>query len=251
MSSEQIKTKPTPTVSSETVKRLLKDVRQIIKHPLVENGIYYCHDETDMLKGYAMIVGPSDTPYFGGYYFFKFTFPYDYPYSPPTVKFMSNNGTTRFNPNLYRNGKVCLSILNTWEGDKWSACQSIQTVLLALCTLLNEAPLLNEPGFTRNEPDFLKYQMSIEFVNIDYTIFDLLNLSLNNIPEPFEIFYPYMKEHFIKNYNKIREFIENKKDNNNNNGCIFVDVYKMTTCISYKKLYAKLEFTKTLFDELK
>ena len=73
------------TIKKETVQRLLKDVRQIIKHPLTGNGIYYSHDESDMMKGYALIVGPADTPYFGGYYFFKFDYPYDYPFSPPKV----------------------------------------------------------------------------------------------------------------------------------------------------------------------
>jgi hypothetical protein len=69
-------------IKRETIQRLLKDVKQIIKHPLTDNGIYYSHDETDMLKGYAMIVGPADTPYFGGFYFFEFNFPDDYPFSP-------------------------------------------------------------------------------------------------------------------------------------------------------------------------
>ena len=36
----------------------------------------------------------------------------------------TGNGTVRFNPNLYSDGKVCLSLLGTWEGaqgEKWSA----------------------------------------------------------------------------------------------------------------------------------
>ena len=53
---------------------------------------------------------------------------------------------TRFNPNFYRNGKVCLSILNTWEGEKWSSCQSIRSILITLQMTMNETPLLNEPG---------------------------------------------------------------------------------------------------------
>ena len=59
-------------LKKETISRLLKDVKDIMKNPLTDNGIYYVHDETDMMKGYALIVGPSDTPYFGGFYFFKF-----------------------------------------------------------------------------------------------------------------------------------------------------------------------------------
>ena len=64
----------TEFVSKETITRLLKDVKQIMKSPLHENGIYYVHDDIDMMKGYAMIVGSVDTPYFGGYYFFELKF---------------------------------------------------------------------------------------------------------------------------------------------------------------------------------
>jgi ubiquitin-protein ligase len=77
----------TTFVSKETISRLLKDVKQILKNPLTENGIYYIHDDTDMLKGYALIIGPSDTPYFGGNYFFELNYPADYPHSPPKVKY--------------------------------------------------------------------------------------------------------------------------------------------------------------------
>ena len=58
-------------ISKKNLKRLLKDVAEIIKNPLNDEGIYYVHDETDMFKGYAMIIGPEGTPYEGGYYFFN------------------------------------------------------------------------------------------------------------------------------------------------------------------------------------
>ena len=176
-------------IKKETIQRLLKDVKQIIKHPLTDNGIYYSHDETDMLKGYAMIVGPADTPYFGGFYFFEFNYPDDYPFSPPKVIFKTNDGLTRYNPNLYKCGKVCVSILNTWSGDKWSSCQTINSILLTLCSLLNESPLENEPGQSKNSRDFVPYQKSIEFSNINFAICDIINLSKHKIPYPFQVFY--------------------------------------------------------------
>ena len=64
-----------------------------------------------MLKGYAIIFGPSDTLYRYGAYCFEFKFPTNYPFSPPKLKYMTNDGYTRFHPNLYRNGKVCISVL--------------------------------------------------------------------------------------------------------------------------------------------
>lgn len=230
-------TESTKVIKKETIHRLLKDVKQIIKNPLTDNGIYYSHDESDMMKGYAMIVGPSDTPYFGGFYFFKFDFPYDYPFSPPKVTYMTNDGFTRFNPNLYKCGKVCVSILNTWSGDKWSSCQTLNSVLLTLCSLLNDAPLENEPGQSKKSRDFIAYQKSIEFSNINFAICDLINRSKAKIPSPFEIFFPFMKENFLKNYDKILEFIES---NQSNNGERVVNIYSMTTQVDYVILKHKL-----------
>ena len=48
----------TTIISKDTISRLLKDVKHIFKNPLTENGIYYIHDDTDMMKGYALIIGP-------------------------------------------------------------------------------------------------------------------------------------------------------------------------------------------------
>ena len=97
-----------------------------------------------MLLGHALIIGTENTVYEHGFYLFKFEFPINYPISPPKVLFYPNDRKTRYNPNLYRNGKVCLSLLNTWTGEQWTACQSIRSILLTLISILNDKPLLNE-----------------------------------------------------------------------------------------------------------
>ena len=124
-------------ISSTTAKRLIRDVKNLLKEPLTDHGIYYNHSQDDILKGYALIIGPKDTVYEDGCYLFEFNFTASYPFSPPIVKFKTNNGYTRFNPNLYKNGKVCISLLNTWQGEQWSSCQNISTILLNLVSLLN------------------------------------------------------------------------------------------------------------------
>ena len=56
----------------DTLKRLVKDITYLYKNPLTQQGIYYQHDMENMLLGYAMIIGPEDTPYHNGFYFFIF-----------------------------------------------------------------------------------------------------------------------------------------------------------------------------------
>ena len=232
-------------ITKDAIQRLLKDVRQIIKHTLTDNNIFYIHDDTDILKGYAMIIGPSETPYFGGFYFFEFNYPYDYPFSPPKVKYMTNDGATRYNPNLYKCGKVCVSILNTWSGDKWSSCQTINSILLTLCSLLNNTPFLNEPGQHINSRDYIAYQKSIEYCNINFVICEMINLSKNQIPEQFKVFYPFMKEYFNKNYDQILSFVNSKNDVVED---LIVSLYIMYTHIDYNKLKNKLISTKATVD---
>jgi len=90
-------------------------------------------------------------------------FPSDYPWQPPKVHMYgfalflilniniyssetTDNGTVRFNPNLYSNGKVCLSILGTWQGPSWTEIQTMLSTLLSIQSLMNEKPYHNEPG---------------------------------------------------------------------------------------------------------
>lgn len=49
----------------------------------------------------------------------------------------------RFNPNLYAEGKVCLSLLGTWSGPGWvPGVSSLAQVLLSIqSAILVEAPL--------------------------------------------------------------------------------------------------------------
>jgi ubiquitin-protein ligase len=204
----------TYVVSRETMKRLAHDIKDIIRsdNELAEQGIYYKYDEEDMMKGYAMILGPKDTPYYGGYFLFEFIFPNNYPYSPPKLVYHTNNGNTRFNPNLYKSGKVCLSILNTWEGEPWTACQTISTILVTLCTVLNETPLINEPGYKLTHPDVNKYSDIVRYNTLDFAMLKLLkagfvhNLTANG-DRMWGSFVPVMREIFLERYNEYREMI--------------------------------------------
>lgn len=229
-------------ISKDTVSRLLKDVKQIIRNPLTENGIYYIHDDTDMMKGFALIIGPVDTPYFGGNYLFELNYPADYPHSPPKVKYWTNGNNVRFNPNLYKCGKVCISLLNTWRGDQWTSCQSISTVLLTLCTLLCQNPLLNEPGILNTHSDFQNYTDIIEYSNIEIAVCDIVNKKNGVYIDFFESFYPFIKENFLKNYDQLFLFVEKKAlEHLNKTKNIKTSLYNMDIDINYSKLLIKLK----------
>ncbi|XP_010467424.1 PREDICTED: probable ubiquitin-conjugating enzyme E2 23 [Camelina sativa] len=107
-------------------------------------------DRMDLLR--AVIVGAYGTPYQDGLFFFDFHLPSDYPSVPPSAYYHS--GGWRLNPNLYEEGKVCLSLLNTWTGrgnEVWDPkSSSILQVLVSLQGLvLNSKPYFNEAGYDK------------------------------------------------------------------------------------------------------
>jgi ubiquitin-conjugating enzyme E2 Z len=236
------------TISKSTIQRLIRDVKQIIKEPLHDNGIYYQHDEEDMMKGYAMIIGAKDTPYYGGFYMFEFSFPTNYPHSPPVVTYLTNGDGIRFNPNLYKNGKVCVSVLNTWKGDQWTSCQNISTILLALCMVLCDKPLLNEPGITEKHKDFKRYTSIIEFKSIEIAMLNMLNKKEGYYLNKFDRFFPHMKEYFEKNSEDLKKYLLGLWSKSEPGSVIIsTSLYSMRVTINYNKLVRYFESTITTF----
>lgn len=226
----------TVVIKKETVKRLIKDVKDLKKNPLESDGIYYSHDETNILKGYAMIIGPPNSMYSGGFYFFKLNFPTDYPFSPPKLEYSTNDGVTRFHPNLYKNGKVCLSILNTWRGESWSSCQSIRSILLTLLTILDDKPLLHEPGLSEKSPDFTKYNDIILYKNVEFSILRVVSKNANKYfsEKLLTIFEDEIKKNFENNKKDIYDSI--KKYENEKETTITVSCYRMNQTINWGKI---------------
>ena len=220
-------------------KRLLKDVVDIMKNPLHSDGIHYFHDESNFQKGYAIIFGPKDTLYENGIYFFDFNFPDDYPFSPPKLTYLTNNGKTRFNPNLYRNGKVCISILNTWRGEQWTSCQTIRSVLLTLTTLFHNKPLLNEPGIRETHRDFNNYNKIIKYRNLETAILRVASQKL--LPPQFTEAFFLIKKHLIENKSRIINNIEKFKEEEKEPRTVWCSVYNMRCNMDYNKLYKDMQ----------
>ena len=121
-------------------------------------------DENNFYKWSVVIFGPSETIYEGGFFNAILTFPLDYPNSPPQMKFTS----PMFHPNIYPDGRVCISILHPPGTDKfneqekaeerWRPSLGAEEILLSVISMLND-PNCDSPAnidaavMLRNNPE--------------------------------------------------------------------------------------------------
>ncbi|KAL4240344.1 E2/E3 hybrid ubiquitin-protein ligase ube2o [Mactra antiquata] len=107
-------------------------------------------DRMDLMS--VMIMGPLETPYEDGLFVFDIQLPADYPESPPVFHYHSFCDE-RLNPNLYEDGKVCVSLLGTWTGkgnECWTNKSSVLQVLVSIQGLiLVPEPYFNEAGYEK------------------------------------------------------------------------------------------------------
>jgi len=171
------------------IRRITIDVKKTMELG-PESGLFWIHDETDMNHGWSVVCGCEGTPYHGGAYCFEVRFPDNYPFEPPSFTYLTNDGRTRFNPNLYKNGKVCLSLLNTWQGEPWSGVQSLVSVLQCIQTaVINEEPLVNEPVHPASRGDMTEcpaYNRMIFHANLETAILAQLRDPPNYLVEVYE-----------------------------------------------------------------
>ena len=199
-------------------KRLQKEIEHA--KGLGEQGIFYDYNEMNMMMGKAMIVGPEGTPYEGCLLCFSIEYPYDYPFSSPAVRIITSDGITRFHPNLYVEGKVCLSSLGTWKGPKWAPVMTISTVLNTIQSILEANPIVNEPGYealrltdphskAKDYADFVQYRL------VSHTFRGLHSWKKGSIPPAWTGFEDVLEEHgdtYISNLTKIIQEKASRED---------------------------------------
>lgn len=104
----------------------------------------------------------------------------------------TNSGKTRFNPNIYAEGKVCLSILGTWRGnpgEEWSSAQGLESVLLSIQSLMSANPYENEPGYEshkKEEPNPAAYVAKIRHETLRVSVTQRLEALLQLEPDKLE-----------------------------------------------------------------
>ena len=97
---------------------LMKQLGALNKDPNESFSVGMADD--NIFKWNVLIVGPPDSMYEGGFFKAVLDFPDDFPNSPPVMTFTS----TMFHPNIYPDGKVCISILHPPGEDKFNEFES-------------------------------------------------------------------------------------------------------------------------------
>lgn len=138
------------------IKNFVKHVRKEIKllQSSLPPGITVKGYEDRMDLFSAMIHGPKNTPYEDGIFFFDFQLGSEYPILPPSCHYISYC-TDRLNPNLYEEGKVCVSLLGTWSGkgtETWTPDSNLLQLLVSIQGLiLVREPYFNEAGYEKQK----------------------------------------------------------------------------------------------------
>ncbi|XP_057953157.1 ubiquitin-conjugating enzyme E2 20 [Malania oleifera] len=140
------------TVDTQSVlKRLQSELMALMMSG--DSGISAFPEEENIFCWKGTITGSEDTVFEGTEYKLSLSFPNDYPFKPPKVKFE----TACFHPNVDIYGNICLDILQ----DKWSSAYDVRTILLSIQSLLGEpntsSPLNTEAAaLWRNQEAYRK-----------------------------------------------------------------------------------------------
>ncbi|KAL5284964.1 UBE2O family protein [Megaselia abdita] len=128
------------------------------EHRMLKNGlppgvwVRAFEDRMDLMS--VMIEGPKNTPYEDGMFFFDIQLGKDFPKAPPLCHYISYC-SDRLNPNLYEDGKVCVSLLGTWSGrdtEVWGPNSTLLQVIVSIQGLILVAePYFNEAGYEKQK----------------------------------------------------------------------------------------------------
>ena len=150
-------------------------------------------ERIDLMK--AVICGANGTPYAHGIFEYDLYLPNNYPNTNPKCNLMTTgNQQVRFNPNLYSNGYVCLSLLGTWRGnanENWDPKLStiLQLLLSIQAVVMSEEVYFNEPGYenTAGTPDGERknegYMNIVRYCNIKFAMVEMMEKPIKGFEE--------------------------------------------------------------------
>lgn len=132
---------------NQSLVRLNKEYKQYLKEPNQYYSLY--PDPNNFYIWNVLLIGPQETIFEGGIFECKIKFPNDYPNKPPEFKFITNLP----HPNIYTDGKVCISILRTGTdefnyehiSERWNPSHSVNSIIISILNMLSE-PNLESPA---------------------------------------------------------------------------------------------------------
>jgi baculoviral IAP repeat-containing protein 6 len=230
-----------PSTNKQVIQRLKLEYASM-KNDLpicFESSIFVCVNEKDIRCMKVLITGPDNTPYDSGCFIFDAFTGTDYPGANPKILFR-NHGGKRFNPNLYDNGYVCLSLLGTWQGsggEKWNAKTStLQQLFISVQSqILVDHPFFNEPGHETSYNSSSGMEHSRQYNNERrwYTLCHAMYDLIHN-PDSYPEFSDVIKNHFILKKDYIKKLCDKWCNEPNN-------AYKPQTQEMANKVKAELE----------
>lgn len=204
-------------------KRIFIDIMDLNNYSLETDicRFMWCPEMPQFLK---IIITSENEPYLGGMFEFHAFFPNDYPSVPPKVHLMTTGGNLiRFNPNLYAEGKVCLSLLGTWSGEQWCPVINnfVHIVQAISVMILTDQPVQNEPAYSSDiyfdypEKEITselllvrKYKYQIKYYTLQLTILNQLKSNTSLFYPIYQFFYNKKKEEILKSF---EIYLENSK----------------------------------------
>ncbi|ORY71717.1 ubiquitin-conjugating enzyme/RWD-like protein [Pseudomassariella vexata] len=127
--------------------RLMSEMKELDKEKWV--NIDVVNDNILRWRVGLIVVNP-ESAFNGGYFKAEMTFTDEYPYEPPTFRFL----IPIYHPNIYPDGKLCISILHTpgedimsgeQASERWTPLQGVESVLRSVLLLLDD-PEINSPA---------------------------------------------------------------------------------------------------------
>lgn len=156
-SSQDVAASPSGVLSARSKAHIMRELRFLRKDLIPQITLFVSEESLQYMMFTIVINETPDNPYYGGIFCFHMKLPGNYPDRAPEVIFVTTgSGQVRFNPNLYNCGKVCLSLLGTWQGPSWDPEKSSLNQLLTSIYFLifTEEPFFNEPGYEERREKF-------------------------------------------------------------------------------------------------
>jgi len=121
---------------------LAKQLKELKRNPVFGISVGLV-DDANVFEWQIVMVGPENTLFEGGVFNAVMSFPREFPTLPPSLRFT----TELWHPNIYPDGRVCISILHPPGEDRfsdekaeerWLPVRTVESILLSVVAMLSD-----------------------------------------------------------------------------------------------------------------